>query len=39
LGVLLILAGISIVTGWMTEWEALALEFMPHWLIAFVSRF
>lgn len=39
LGVLLILAGISIVTGWITEWEALALEFMPHWLIAFVSRF
>lgn len=39
LGVLLILVGILIVTGWMTEWEALALEFMPHWLIAFVSRY
>lgn len=39
LGVLLILIGLSIVTGWMTEWEALALELMPHWLISFVSKF
>jgi cytochrome c-type biogenesis protein len=39
LGVLLILIGLSIVTGWMTEWEALALELMPNWLIGFVSKF
>ena len=39
LGVLLIAVGLLIVTGLMTEWEALLLEISPPWLIQFIYGF
>jgi UDP-N-acetylmuramyl pentapeptide phosphotransferase/UDP-N-acetylglucosamine-1-phosphate transferase len=38
LGGLLVLVGLSVVTGWMTQWETLALELMPQWLIVLISQ-
>ncbi|MGH1419633.1 MAG: cytochrome c biogenesis CcdA family protein [Hyphomicrobiaceae bacterium] len=39
LGVLLVGVGLLIITGLMTEWEALLLEYTPKWLNDFVYSF
>ncbi len=39
LGGLLIAVGLMIITGLMTEWEALLLEISPQWLIQFIYGF
>jgi cytochrome c biogenesis protein CcdA len=39
LGALLFAVGLAILTGWMSEWEAMMLELMPSSLIAFLYRF
>lgn len=39
IGWALIIVGVAILTGWMTEWEAFVLDRMPPWLIAFIYRF
>lgn len=39
LGGLLIAVGLAIITGLMTEWEALLLEISPQWLINFIYQF
>lgn len=39
LGSLLVGVGLAIITGAMTEWEALLLDISPPWLIQFIYQF